>query len=57
LLVGGFGESPYLQNALRERFEKEGIQVICADEPSKVGSVLKVISSTDMALFSIESCG
>ncbi|KAL8292762.1 hypothetical protein RQP46_001374 [Phenoliferia psychrophenolica] len=35
LLVGGFGESPYLQRRLRETFEKNGTRVVTADEPSK----------------------
>ncbi|KAL8292784.1 hypothetical protein RQP46_001396 [Phenoliferia psychrophenolica] len=35
LLVGGFGESPYLQRRLRETFEKSGTRVVTADEPSK----------------------
>ncbi|KAL8280122.1 hypothetical protein RQP46_007452 [Phenoliferia psychrophenolica] len=35
LLVGGFGESPYLQRRLRETFEKSGTRVVTADEPTK----------------------
>ncbi|KAG8837726.1 hypothetical protein FRC18_008228 [Serendipita sp. 400] len=35
LLVGGFGESPYLQSQLREEFGKSGISVVTVEEPSK----------------------
>ncbi|KAL8292750.1 hypothetical protein RQP46_001362 [Phenoliferia psychrophenolica] len=35
LVVGGFGESLYLQRRLRETFEKNGTRVVTADEPSK----------------------
>ncbi|KAL8292760.1 hypothetical protein RQP46_001372 [Phenoliferia psychrophenolica] len=35
LLVGGFGESPYLRRRLRETFERSGAKVITADEPTK----------------------
>ncbi|KAL8292778.1 hypothetical protein RQP46_001390 [Phenoliferia psychrophenolica] len=35
LLVGGFGESPYLRRRLRETFEKTGAKIITADEPTK----------------------
>ncbi|GAA5915558.1 hypothetical protein JCM5296_007282 [Sporobolomyces johnsonii] len=35
LLTGGFGESPYLQNRLREKYCTRGIQLIHADEPAR----------------------
>ncbi|KAG9049918.1 hypothetical protein FS842_011453, partial [Serendipita sp. 407] len=35
LLVGGFGESPYLKKQIRQAFEKQGTQVVTIDEPSK----------------------
>ncbi|GAA5916449.1 hypothetical protein JCM5296_006567 [Sporobolomyces johnsonii] len=35
LLTGGFGESPYLQNRLREKHRTRGIHLLHADEPSK----------------------
>lgn len=35
LLVGGFGESPYLRRRVRQAFETHGRKVITADEPSK----------------------
>ncbi|GAA5916446.1 hypothetical protein JCM5296_006566 [Sporobolomyces johnsonii] len=35
LLTGGFGESPYLQNRLREKHCTRGIHLLHADEPSK----------------------
>lgn len=31
----GFGESPYLHRTLADRYEKRGIRIISADEPSK----------------------
>ncbi|GAA5871101.1 hypothetical protein JCM1840_007590 [Sporobolomyces johnsonii] len=35
LLTGGFGESPYVQNRLREKYCTRGIQLIHADEPAR----------------------
>ncbi|PVF96872.1 hypothetical protein CPB86DRAFT_476873 [Serendipita vermifera] len=35
LLVGGFGESPYLRTRLREAFQIEGTDIVTVDEPSK----------------------
>lgn len=36
LLVGGFGESPYLQRRLRETFEESGLlHVVTVNEPAK----------------------
>ncbi|KAG8802706.1 hypothetical protein FRC17_006362, partial [Serendipita sp. 399] len=35
LLVGGFGESPYLQSRIREEFRQSGISVVTVEEPSK----------------------
>lgn len=35
LVVGGFGESPYLRKKLTEWYEAQGIKIITADEPSK----------------------
>ncbi|KAI5477122.1 hypothetical protein MNV49_006850 [Pseudohyphozyma bogoriensis] len=35
LLVGGFGESPYLKRRVREVYEKKDIRVVTADEPTK----------------------
>ncbi|KAG8804321.1 hypothetical protein FRC16_009534 [Serendipita sp. 398] len=35
LLVGGFGESPYLKSQMRRVFEHQGIQIVTVDEPAK----------------------
>ncbi|KAG8813319.1 hypothetical protein FRC17_001607, partial [Serendipita sp. 399] len=35
LLVGGFGESPYLRSRLKEEFESKGTEVVTVEEPSK----------------------
>lgn len=35
LLVGGFGESQYLQNRLTELFETHGVSIVTVDEPTK----------------------
>lgn len=35
LLVGGFGESQYLQKRLRELFEPRGISIVTVEEPAK----------------------
>lgn len=35
VLVGGYGESGYLKNVLRETYASQGIQVVTSDEPSK----------------------
>ncbi|KAG8829562.1 hypothetical protein FRC17_006388 [Serendipita sp. 399] len=35
LLVGGFGESHYLQSRMKEEFENSGIGVVTVEEPSK----------------------
>ncbi|KAL8292780.1 hypothetical protein RQP46_001392 [Phenoliferia psychrophenolica] len=65
LLVGGFGESPYLQRRLRETFEKSGTRVVTADEPSKKavaeGGVLffakdNVVARSTRFEFGIEIC-
>jgi len=34
LLVGGFGESPYLRCRLKEAFEEMGVKVVAIDEPT-----------------------
>jgi hypothetical protein len=41
LLVGGFGESPYLRRRLREEFRDEGMDMVTVDEPSFVIYYLK----------------
>ncbi|KAG8830437.1 hypothetical protein FRC18_008098, partial [Serendipita sp. 400] len=35
LLVGGFGESPYLRLRLKKEFELQGTEVVTVEEPSK----------------------
>ncbi|KAG8777654.1 hypothetical protein FRC15_011216 [Serendipita sp. 397] len=35
LLVGGFGESPYLRDQLKLKFGERGTQVVTVDEPSR----------------------
>ncbi|KAL8283908.1 hypothetical protein RQP46_005340 [Phenoliferia psychrophenolica] len=50
LLVGGFGESPYLRRTLAERYEPHGIKIVTADEPSK-----KAVSE-GASLFYIKDC-
>ncbi|PVF93798.1 hypothetical protein CPB86DRAFT_876888 [Serendipita vermifera] len=35
LLVGGFGESPYMQQRLRTTFKPKGTEVVTVDQPSK----------------------
>jgi hypothetical protein len=35
LLVGGFGESPYLRRRLKETFAKKGVKIVTVDEPTK----------------------
>ncbi|PVF93799.1 hypothetical protein CPB86DRAFT_767082 [Serendipita vermifera] len=35
LLVGGFGESPYLRRRLRDSFASRGSEVVVVDQPSK----------------------
>ncbi|KAG8822094.1 hypothetical protein FRC17_009653 [Serendipita sp. 399] len=35
LLVGGFGESPYLRSRLKEVFTNKGTEIVTAEEPSK----------------------
>ncbi|ORY74760.1 hypothetical protein BCR35DRAFT_333300 [Leucosporidium creatinivorum] len=35
LVVGGYGESSYLKNVLREKYGPQGIQIVSSDEPSK----------------------
>jgi hypothetical protein len=32
-MVGGFSESPYLKNVIKNRFEKEGIQILVPRRP------------------------
>lgn len=34
LLSGGFGESPYLQRRLREKFDPQGVKLVISDIPS-----------------------
>jgi len=34
LLVGGFGESPYLRCQLKETFARKGVKVVTIDEPT-----------------------
>jgi len=36
LLVGGFGESPYLREKLGQLIRAQGTQVVAVDEPSLV---------------------
>lgn len=36
LLVGGFGESPYLRKRLKEAYADQGMDVVTVDEPSWV---------------------
>ncbi|PVF93781.1 hypothetical protein CPB86DRAFT_818517 [Serendipita vermifera] len=38
LLVGGFGESPYLRKILKDRFGSHGTEVVTVDEPTKKAS-------------------
>ncbi|CAG8727028.1 15110_t:CDS:2, partial [Acaulospora colombiana] len=42
LLVGGFGESPHLQQRLREQFEPKGSEIVTVDQPSG-GDRLKML--------------
>ena len=34
ILVGGFGESPYLRRRLKETFANESVEVVAVDEPT-----------------------
>jgi hypothetical protein len=34
LLVGGFGESPFLQQRLRDEFGAKGSEIVTVDQPS-----------------------
>jgi hypothetical protein len=34
LLVGGFGESPFLRNSLKDVFGQQGTEVITIEQPS-----------------------
>ena len=34
LLVGGFGESPYLRRRLKEAFANKGVKIVTVDEPT-----------------------
>jgi hypothetical protein len=36
ILVGGFGESPYLKMKLSELFDQPGASIVAAEEPSSV---------------------
>jgi hypothetical protein len=36
ILVGGFGESPYLKKKLAELFDRHGASIVTAEEPSSV---------------------
>jgi hypothetical protein len=44
LLVGGFGESPYLRERLGELLRDQGTQVITVDEPSSVNLLSSLYS-------------
>jgi alpha-beta hydrolase superfamily lysophospholipase len=41
LLVGGFGESPYLQKQLTEKFGRQGVAVVTIEEPAFVAFSLR----------------
>ncbi len=34
ILVGGFGESPYLRLRLKETFANKNVEVVAVDEPT-----------------------
>lgn len=40
ILVGGFGESPYLKKKLVELFDRHGSSVVTAEEPSSVEPIV-----------------
>ncbi|KIM25133.1 hypothetical protein M408DRAFT_331419 [Serendipita vermifera MAFF 305830] len=48
LLVGGFGESQYLQKMLREQFESHKISIVTTEEPSE-GAMIWYIKQSVMA--------